>query len=78
MSWPTFDRAFDAHLPRSSRPGACRLKQTLQDEADALDAEEAAWYDRLHEVASFGYASLIPLGKLQTQEEDQDVSRLPF
>jgi len=71
----------NAHLPRSSAsqvnlsPHLPTGGPTLQDEADELDKEEADWYDSLHEITSFGYNTLIPLGKQHTHDDDQNVSR---
>lgn len=71
------------NLPRSS----CSARQgnslfdisgaTLQDEAGEIDKEETEWFDNLHEISSFGYNTLIPLGKQQTQSEDQEASHHP-
>ncbi len=80
MSFPQFLGSFSAHLPRSTASQANLTPHlptggpTLQDEADELDKEEADWYDHLHEITSFGYNTLIPLGKLHTHDDDQDVS----
>lgn len=80
MSFPLFSSSFHPNLPRSTASQLNPSRHlptggpTLQDEADQLDKEEAEWYDHLHEVTSFGYNTLIPLGKQHTQEDDQDVS----
>ncbi|KAM0792499.1 hypothetical protein ACM66B_005171 [Microbotryomycetes sp. NB124-2] len=45
---------------------------TVQDHLDALDKVEAEWNIAMSDTRNFGYSWLVPLGKLQTKEEDND------
>ncbi|KAK4058682.1 hypothetical protein OIO90_000126 [Microbotryomycetes sp. JL221] len=45
---------------------------TVQDHIDALDKAEDDLYNAMHDTRSFGYSWLVPMGKLQTREEDID------
>lgn len=48
------------------------LPTTLQSNLDSIQLAESNHAASLHELRSFGYSWLIPLGKLNTQEEDQE------
>ncbi|KAK4053102.1 hypothetical protein OIV83_001837 [Microbotryomycetes sp. JL201] len=45
---------------------------TVQDKLDALDKLESEWHNAMSETRNFGYSWLVPLGKLQTREEDNE------
>ncbi|GAA6059422.1 hypothetical protein JCM10212_003654 [Sporobolomyces blumeae] len=66
--WPASTRYVDTPPPPF---GAASRYDTLQQEADALDDEEEDWEIRNSDIKQYGYAWLVPLGRLNTHEEDE-------
>ncbi|SCV69104.1 BQ2448_2124 [Microbotryum intermedium] len=80
-AYPRLDPPLLTRLPRpprdanpSAQPASKRfadkLYPTLQDELDELEYQEEQHLSSMHEIRSFGFSWLVPLGRQNTQEED--------
>ncbi|SGY72888.1 BQ5605_C005g03225 [Microbotryum silenes-dioicae] len=80
-AYPRLDPPLLTRLPRPPRvanpyaqPASKRfadtLYPTLQDKLDQLDYLEEQHLSSMHEIRSFGFSWLVPLGRQNTQEED--------
>lgn len=70
-----FESAF-ARSRRIERGLRYRTAAGWEQENAALEEEEARVDGSMHEIRTFGYSWMIPFGKKQTQEDEQDVRAL--